>query len=165
MARNTFFLITALAVIAALVVGVNIGRSINQKPQQPVQQEKTASPSASPTPSDITYSGCGITLTYPQSMTKLDVETGGAMFVDTKNPSESFAVACQKDIPRPALAPDKVETVTIGSTSAKLYHDSSAKDGKVVDKLIFHDIKTNVDVYVSGFGDTFKKILSTLVVN
>jgi hypothetical protein len=163
MPRNTALLIAVLAIVAALVIGVNIGRSISSKPPEIIQpQNQTSQPTETPTPAISEFIGCGITLTYPQSLTKVDIETGGAMLVNTKNTTESIAIACQKDIPRPALLSNKIESVKIGSTSASLYHDASEKDGSPVDKLIFRNPKNGQDVYISGYGDTFKEILSTI---
>jgi hypothetical protein len=164
MPKNTFLLIALLAIFAALVVGVNIGKRFNAVPETTQQVPSiTPSPTVTPTPkAETLFEGCGITLTYPPTFTKLDIETGGAMLVDSKDTKQSIAIACQKDIPRPALPADKIQTAKIGSMSASLYHDTSAKDGTSVDKFIFRHPKTGLDVYVSGFGDNYISILSTL---
>lgn len=163
MPKNTFLLIAILAVFAALVIGVNIGKKFNPSVETD-QQVSSVVPlaSATPTPALSQFTGCGITFAYPKSLTKLDIETGGAMLVNSTDPNLSIAVACQKDIPRPALLDDKIEALKIGSVSAKLYHDASEKDGATIDKLFMKHPKTGQDVYVSGFGDIYNSVLSTI---
>ena len=165
MPKNTRNLIIFLTVFAALVVGVNFGRMMFPKSNPPVNNPvANPTPRVTPKPELLRYESfvCGITFQYPKTLTKLDIETGGAMLVDGKNPPNSVAVACQKDIPRPALAADKIENLTIGSASAKLYHDVSAKDGTPVDKLIFTQPAKKIDVYVSGYGENFTTVISSL---
>jgi hypothetical protein len=163
MPKNTFLLIAILAVFAALVIGVNIGKKFTATPEQ-IQQvvSVTPSPSATPTPSVSQFIGCGITLTYPALFTKIDIETGGALLVNSKDTKQSIAIACQKDIPRPALTTDKIQTAKIGSMSASLYHDASEKDGTAIDKFIFKHPKTGLDIYISGYGETYMTVLSTI---
>jgi len=165
MPKNTFLLIAILAVFAALVIGVNIGKKFNTSPviiQEP--QANITTPSATPTPARSGFTGCGITLTYPATLKRLDIETGGAMLINPTDTKQSIAIACQKDIPRPALVTEKIEPMKIGSISATLYHDASEKDGVSIDKLIFRHPKTGQDIYISGFGPLFNEILSTIVV-
>jgi hypothetical protein len=163
MPKNTFVFIALLAVFAALVVGVNIGRSLNKSPEISTETPIiTPSLTVTPTPAVTRYTGCGITLTYPKTLTKLDIETGGAMLINSTDTKQSIAIACQKDIPKPALVSENIESLKIGSVSAKLYHDSSEKDGTAVDKLLFTHPKTGQDVYVSGFGETFTSIISSI---
>jgi hypothetical protein len=129
----------------------------------------TSIPKPSPTPkAEISHYdsfSCGINFDYPKNLTKLEVATGGVMLVDGKNPQKSVAVACQADIPRPALTPENIENVKIGSISAKLYHDAADKDGAPVDKLIFTNPKTKKDIFISGYGDSFSMVVSTLIIN
>jgi hypothetical protein len=165
MPKNTFLLIAILAVFAALVIGVNIGKKFNTQPNTTeLPQISTPTPIATPTPTFSAFTGCGITLVYPKTLTKLDIETGGAMLVNSSDTKQSVAIACQKDIPRPALVTEKIEPMKIGSVSATLYHDASEKDGASIDKLIFRHPKSGQDVYISGFGPSFNEILSTIVV-
>ena len=159
MYRNTFILVSLLAVFAALVIGVNIGRrgSLSQAPTP------TPGPApASPQLLSFNDATCGISLKYPSNLTKLDSATGSAVFLDPKNPQAGLVVICQKDIPRPPLSADKIESFQIGSVSAKLYHDTTAKDGKPVDSLIFANPKTKLDVFISGLGDTFQQVIQTV---
>lgn len=155
--RNTILVISFLAIIAALLVGFNLGQRLKDQP----------APSPTPTPianSLETYSSCGISFDYPQTLTKLEATSGATMFVDQKNASNSMALACQRDIPRPPLSPDKIEERMIGTVSAILYHDASPKDGTPIDELIFTHPATGLDVFLAGFGEVFDRVLSSLKV-
>ena len=159
MHRNTYLLVVFLAVFAALVVGVNLGKRLQPTPLAP-----TSAPTATPTAVDslLQYSGCGISLQYPTTLTLMDSASGSALFVDKANTDQSVVVTCQKDIPRPALTTDNIETIVISSVSAKLYHDASPKDGSAIDELIFRHPKTGLDVFIAGFGETFNSIIKTV---
>ena len=168
MQRNTFLFLSLLAVFTALVVGVNIGRSI-QSPANQKNLSETPSksiPSPEPTLTMTTYASntCGVSLKYPDSLTRMEASQGGALLVDTANSAMSVAIACQKDIPRPALQNDKIETLKIGSISAELYHDTSAKDGTPVDKLIFRHPKNQMDIFISGSGQIFQSVISSVTI-
>lgn len=172
MHRNTYLLIAFLAVFAALVIGVNITRHIfpqsqtNEVSNSTVASPKPESPTANLTP--YTNAICGISLSYPQSLTKLENASGSALFVDSKDSKQSMAVTCQKNIPRPSLPDNKIEsryvvnTMKTASISAKLYHDASPKDGSPIDALIFKNPSNGLDVFVSGYGNGFDQTLSTL---
>lgn len=157
MHRNTYLLVVFLAVFAALVVGVNIGKRI----AAPIQTTPTTT--QSPTPTVLQYSGCGIMLQYPTTLTLMDSASGSALLVDKTNTDQSVVVTCQKDIPRPALTTDNIETFVIASVSAKLYHDASAKDGTPIDELIFSHPKTGLDVFVAGYGETFNSVIASII--
>jgi hypothetical protein len=168
MHRNTFLVIAFLAICAALLIGINVGKSLTSSQNNSL----TISPSPAPTTSTstlVTYnnSTCGVTFQYPNTLIKTENASGSAMFTD---PSEqpAIVVTCQNDIPRPALDPSKIETLRIvndtatSSVSAKLYHDTSAKDGTPVDVIIWRTPKTTLDTYVAGYGSTFNQIIQTL---
>lgn len=163
MHRNTFYFIVILGIFAAIVVGVNIGRSTLSTPNQSQTTEPTQT-LTTPTPELVLYQSkqCGISFSYPDKFNKIDIETGGATLVNKENTNESIILVCQKDIPRVALADDKIEQKTIGTVSAFLYHDTSQKDGSPLDKLIFLHPTLKKDVYLAGFGETFNEILSSL---
>lgn len=158
MHRNTYLLVVFLAVFAALVVGVNIGKRMTT----PVQTQETVSPTPTNADAVFQYSGCGIALQYPSTLTLMDSASGSALLVDKENTDQSVAVTCQKDIPRPNLTADSIETLAIGSASAKLYHDSSSKDGTKIDELIFKHPDTGLDVFIAGFGQSFDAIIATV---
>lgn len=168
MHRNTYILVSVLAVIAALVVGVNFGKKIT--PQNP---EPTPTPlvSVAPTPSLIPFVdvACGFSLTYPDTFTLIDSASGSAILRNSVDQSQSIVMTCQEDIPRPALISENIESLTLttetgASVSAKLYHDQSQKDGTPIDALIFTHPSTKLDVFIAGYGEAFNSILQTVTV-
>jgi len=169
MHKNTFLVVAFLAVFAALVIGVNIGRRLNpaQTPLPPVPSPTLPAPS--PAVLQIYKNPiCGLTFSYPDSLTKEEDASGSAAFSNSSSGQQIAVVTCQNEIPRPAILPTKVETLRItndlatSSVSAKLYHDSSAKDGTPVDVVIWRTPDTTFDVYIAGYGETFNQILQTI---
>ncbi len=171
MQRNTYLFVTILAIFAALVVGVNVGRKVASL-QTPPQPASTTAPTpiASPTPKLLIYTNqlCGFSLQYPDTLTKLEDASGSAIFVQGNSKTQAIAIACQKNMPRPPISESNIETVSLtndlgtASISAKLYHDSSSKDGTPMDALIFRNHKNGLDIFIAGFGETFSSILKTI---
>lgn len=157
MHRNTLLLLIFLGIFAAIVTGVNIGKKpiASQTPEQ-----KTPQPS--PVSNLLSTTSCGISFLYPNTFSKVDIETGGTTIINPEKPGESVVVVCQKDIPRIPLPKEKMEERSVGSVSATLYHDTSAKDGTPVDKLIFTHPKTQKDVFVAGIGPIFDALIQTV---
>lgn len=166
MPRNTFLVVTILAVFAALVVGVNIGKRIsNQSIVVVPSPTTTITPSPTPLPQTITYTSpaCSVSFDYTATFIKQEATaSAGIIFIDPQNINSVMIFTCQKDIPRPPLSPDKIETIAIGSASAKLYHDINAKDGAPIDKLIFRHPKTGLDVFLGGLGTSFQQAIASL---
>lgn len=169
MHRNTYLLVSLLAVFAALVVGINLGRKFSA----PIPATTTTpQPTLQPTPSTIlipyTNNVCGFSVEYPDTLTLLDSASGSAVLTDRTNAGDAIAITCQKDIPRSPLPQELIEPVGVwnsdhtASIAAKLYHDASAKDGTPMDVLIFRHPKTGLDVFLAGYGPVFNQILSTL---
>lgn len=164
MHKNTYLLVSILAVFAALLIGVNIGRIINNSPST------VPSPTPIPEKNMLTYSDllCGFSLNYPATMNILDGASGSAVLINPEGADQSVVITCQKEIPRPALLPEKTEKRILtniqgtASVSAILYHDASAKDGAPIDSLIFRIPGTTLDVFIAGFGDTFNEIIRTV---
>lgn len=159
MHRNTLLLVAFLAVIASLLIGFNVGRGLTKTPQP------TPTPLPSPTIGYLQASACGVSFTYPNFLKGMESSTSGAILVSTTNPNDSIVIVCQEDIPRVPLPPEKIETITItgtASVSAKLYHDTSQKDGAPIDKLIFTHPKTKLDVFIAGFGPVFRDLIASL---
>lgn len=167
MHRNTLILVFSLALLAAVVAAVNVYRFFHpfRSDTTPVVASATPTPILSPIPMLAEYKNamCGITLSHPTSLTVLDDASGSAVLTDEKTKT-AIIVTCQKDIPRPPLPEDKIETVKVASITAKLYHDASAKDGTPIDKLIFRHPKKHIDVFIAGLGDTFKQIIATVTI-
>ncbi len=168
MHRNTYFLVSALAVIAALIVGVNIGRKF-----APPAPALPTSPTATPSPSQAdaaqgavkpyrnTY--CKVTFDYPSTLTVLENTSGSAAFTGP-NADDGILLTCQKGIPRPAIAQENIEDVRIGTVAAKLYHTQEARDGATIDSLIFRHPGTKLDVFLAGTGEVFRRLITTLAI-
>lgn len=162
MHRNTLLLVGLLAIVAALVVGVNFGR---RYASQPTTGQPLSSPILTPTGIALsTYMNpyCGISFEYPGNFTALEAASGSAILLNPENANASIAVACQEEIPRPALTADKIEEATISGVTVELYHDVSSEDGSPLDKLIFTHPTRKHDVYIAGSGTVFEQITSTL---
>jgi hypothetical protein len=169
MHRNTYLLITFLAVFAALVVGVNVGKTMHSGASTSTVPTPTATitPTLAPT---LTYTNeyCGFSLQHPNTLSALTGATGSAFLINTTTTSDSIAIACQEDIPRPPLSADKIETSILytedktASVTARLYHDASPKDGKPMDELIFTHPTTGLDVFIAGFGETFNTVIASI---
>lgn len=169
MHRNTLLLIAGLGIFAALVFGVNLGRKLSPQPSAnnqfttPTVSQPTTAPLQNSSLLEYTNTTCGVSFQYPSQLTKLESADGSAIFSDPEKPDESLAVTCQKDIPRPPINTKQIDVFRLdATTSANLYHDTSAKDGTPVDKLIFTHPKTKLDVYLAGFPELMKLILPTL---
>lgn len=167
---NTRRLVIVLAVIAALLIGVNIGRNLPGS-QSLITPTPTIAPTATPKPiTQRTYTSktCGVTFNVPSNLTTNESSESVVQFTDPKHPENTVTLICQQGIPRVPLPANKIESFVIPSVSsaatasAKLYHDMSAKDGTQIDKLIFTNRKTGLDVYIAGFGDVYTGIIASL---
>ena len=154
MHKNTYLLVSILAVVAALVIGVNIGRQGTT--QQTVQLPSTPIPTPMVASTTKSYSNsfCKVAFDYPASFTFLESTTGSAAFTNPKG-DDGIILTCQKDIPRPAETKETVEDVRIGSVAAKLYNNQS---------LIFRHPVTKLDVFLAGTGEVFQNLLKTLAI-
>jgi hypothetical protein len=169
MHRNTYLVVSILAVLAALVVGVNVGKKIS--PVQPTIENPTptVSVAAIPTVSRETFTdtSCGFSLTYGSEFTLMNSSSGSAILNFANDKTKSIIMACQNNIPRPPLPADKIESLTLytttgASVSAKLYHDQSQKDGTSIDALIFTHPTSKLDVFIAGYGSAYNEVLKTI---
>lgn len=168
MPKNTFLIVTLLAVFAALVIGVNLGKNIWPSPESGVPVQATPSPTApaiSPTPvaKSLYYANdtCGISFLYPEYLTKMEASDGNSVFINSRNPKESLALICQNRIPKPT-GDLTTETITIGSQSATIYKESTPSAVNTEMKLILRNRKTGLDILISGAGEVFRLAVSTL---
>lgn len=112
----------------------------------------------------IITTSCGISFTLP-TYYRSEATDQGAALLNTNTPSEIIMVTCQKDIPKPAVSPEKIETRIInGGIPATLYHDQSAKDGTPIDVILFRHPKTGNDIFIADSGTTIETILSSITV-
>jgi hypothetical protein len=160
MHRNTYLLVIVLAVFAALLIGVNIGKRLQKQPAAP------SAPTPIPTISTKIYMNtyCGFSFAYPANYTVLENASGSAILNNAADKTQSITLTCQKEIPRPALSEDKIESFPIpeGSISATLYHETSPKDGTPIDAVIFRHPTNGMDGFVAGYGDAFNAAIKTL---
>jgi len=166
MHRNTYLLVIVLAVFAALLIGVNIGKRLQKQPSASPSVQ-TPTPTQGVTTQTYINTFCGFSLDYPTSFTILENASGSAILNNAADKTQSITLTCQKSIPKPALSADKIETLTIPATtgasvSAKLYHDSSAKDGTPIDAVIFKHPTNGMDSFVAGYGSAFDAAIKTL---
>ena len=168
MHRNTYLLVIFLALFAALVVGINIGRHFSGTTTLP-SPTPSRTPPATPTPKSKTFVNpvCGFTLVYPNTLSVVGSATGSALLSNVDDPQQSISVACQKNIPRPAVDESKMETIELNnpngaSIAATLYHDTTAKDGTPIDEFIFRSPKNGADIFIAGLGDTYNEVIRTI---
>lgn len=152
MHKNTYLLVSILAVVAALVIGVNIGRRVTMP--QTIQLPSPPTPTTVAASKFLSYSNsfCKVAFEYPDTFTVLENASGSAAFTNPKG-DDGIILTCQKDIPRPAETKETVEDVRIGSVAAKLYNNQS---------LIFRHPGTKLDVFLAGTGEAFRKLISSI---
>lgn len=167
MHRNTYLLLIFLAILAAVVTGVNLTRG----PDVPVITTAPKLPTPTPEPSKPTeyvLPVCGISFPVPVDHTALEGPGNNVVFTSNTG-GDSVLVTCQKNIPKPALPKDKTEELTFdipGDTpatiSATLYHDTEAKNGTAIEKLIFTHPVNKLDIFISGTGESFQNLIRAL---
>lgn len=167
MHRNTYVVVSILAVLAALVVGVNVGKKISPAPTEPSPVTPTLAPSPEPQFQTYVNTICGFSIQYGNEFSLSDNASGSAILATGDDQSTSIAMTCQKNIPRPPIPADKMEsrtftTTTGASTSATLYHDESAKDGTPMDALIFTHPTRKLDIFIAGYGTAFNALIKTI---
>lgn len=160
MAKSTAAFMGILVIFVALLILANLlghkNKTTSAKVVAPGATAKTSALAAYPDPT------CGIQLSYPDNLNILEGPTGSVIFTGQSNPQNVIIVTCQKNIPRPIISADKTEQLLSGSVSATLYHDASLKDGMPIDKLIFTNPINGLDIFISGYGADFQKIISNI---
>lgn len=167
MHKNTFVLTVFLTIAAAVIATINLVNLIRGNPNTIQVGGPTPPGLPSPTTTIQQYrqfrsATCGVNLFYPDNYQVK--EEGNSTRIAKRDNSDVIVLACQKEIPRPPLPTNKVETVKIGTESATLYHDGSQKDGAPIDRLIFTHPGNKLDVYLAGFGETFDFIINKLTI-
>lgn len=170
MHRNTYILVSMLAVLTALVVGVNLGKKLT-----PRDDSAKPTPTIAPSPTmevallPFTNNTCGFSVQYDPAFTLLDNASGGAVLSFSSDQSKSIVMTCQKDIPRPPIASGSTQILSLpsaigASVTATLYHEQSAKDGSPIDAVIFTHPAKKTDIFISGYGDAFNALIKTIQV-
>lgn len=177
-------LILPAVLIFILILGVVLGIAIFQIRQGPKEKTinlPTPTVSLTPTPSPIVPTatstatptasprivgvsayenrGCKFAINYP-GVWQLVESVGGAR-IENPTTGEEIKIACQPDIPRIPLPPEKIENINLDGVAAKLYHDASAKDGSPLDVVIGDVPGSGNDFYLAGFGAIFNDILTS----
>ncbi len=168
MHKNTAFLVIVLTVISTLLLGFNLGRKY-ERGFPTTEIGVTPTPSSSPANSRLDQKNCQIKLEYPANLQLMEA-TFSAILIDPEQKGAVVILTCQKEIPRPAIPPEKIGAVILKSAdgatfSAKLYHNTEPRDnGQPVEELIFTHPKTKLDVYFGGLGEIYQQILKTITV-
>ena len=171
MYRNTYLLVIVLAIIATLVVGINIGKrsTITAVPDNTSQLTALSLPPQAPESTTNLYTDtiCGFSVEYPKAYKVMEDASGSAVLNNAANSDKPIALTCESTIPNPRLTPDKIEPFTVTSPTgatiaAKLYHNTSDKDGTKLDAVIFRNSGKNMDVFIAGYGDVFNALIKTI---
>lgn len=183
MVKSTIIFIFFLSILASLLAGINIGKKIERfqskvtptssvipvtlTPKTLPTITPVASPSADTTDrptSKSTYRNrtCGFEFSYPGSyISQKSTNEQSVIFTDPNDPSSAIASTCATEIPKPPLPPEKIETITLDSLEATLYHDKSAKDGSLRDEVIVKHPTNGKEIIIAGFGSAFQSALSS----
>lgn len=106
-----------------------------------------------------TYCGFSVPILAGYIRQQTSNENSG-LFVDSGNSANSIAFTCAETIPRPPLAPDKKEIITIAGVTAELYHDQAA-DGSPREDVFVKNPKNNLEIIIAGWGAMFNNTLKT----
>lgn len=177
MAKGTVLTLFFLSIIASILVGINIGKKIGNTDLVSVPTQiarKSLSPTPTPTsaPKDLleTIAGktvytnvtCGYQISFPPKWTKTNYDPRSVSIATAETQgSPKIAIVCAPEIPKPALVPNKIVDTKLGTASAKLYHDTSQKDGSPLDEVITRIPGKDMEIFVAGFGPTLQQILSS----
>ncbi len=171
MQRNTYVLVSILAVLAALVVGVNLGKKLSPAGQSPLGGAPTPTAVVTPTPPPQAFvnTACGFSVQYTDDFTLADSATGSAILQSNNDANKSIIMTCQKNVPRPASPSAQIKklfipTTTGASVSATMYEDNSTPDGSTLDAVIFTHPTNKLDIFIAGYGDAFNALLKTIQV-
>lgn len=174
MHRNTALVIVFLGLFAAAVVGVNIARlTTNPQPENNFKEENAPPVStgkSEPTETPISalpfeIADCGISLTYPATFSKVSLENGATTFLDPASPIDATTIQCQNFLPKQYPKGSTTTTVMIGSISATLYTPPVATGSALEKKkLYFRNTTAKKDIVISGSGETFTTLFSTLTI-
>lgn len=173
MAKGTIIVLSTLAVIALLLLGINIGKRIGSPApvtppptivtQQPtptteIAQSTTANQSGTST---FTDNSCGFSFSYPSSyMKQQTANKSSVIYVDPNNPKIAVAATCAATLPRPPVSSDKQEIVTLAGVTGTLYHDTDPSGNPRDDIFVKHPTN-GMEIVIAGYGETFQTIRST----
>lgn len=189
MAKGTIIFIIILGLFASLLLGFRLGKLSNSNinstvptllptitvtPQisnlklQILNYDKNiATPTSSLKPESSAKSvysdkSCGFSLSFPSSFLNSKTNNGqSTIYTNPDNPDDTVVTACLAEIPKPPLPADKIEVVTLDGVEAKLYHDSSSKDGSPRDEAIVTHPRNGLQIIIAGYGKSFQMAISS----
>ncbi|MEK7166617.1 MAG: hypothetical protein AAB874_07450 [Patescibacteria group bacterium] len=157
MKRNTNLLIIFLGVLATFLFGVRVNTWLNG--DRSISQA-SPTPSAQPLTKSYTNKYCGISFDYSVDYL-LNEATESARLVHTRS-GDMISTTCSKELPKPPLPANKIETASVSGQKATLYHDASSKDGTPIDVVMFKHPKKGLEIAILGFGEEYKRIVESL---
>jgi len=95
---------------------------------------------------------------HPTDWQEVATGKGGVTFTKGK---DKIVATIALQIPRPALPEDKSEVFFLDTLSGRLYHDTAAKDGTPLDKVIATLPDGKNDIYIAGYGSVFDQMILT----
>lgn len=180
MAKATLALLFVLSLVATLLLGINIGKKMEKLQSMPIpsptpQNLQISPPSVSTTPpitpNNVTTSGnlttytsynCFYKATYPNSWRHVELDAKSVAF---ENPSSTesgrVAILCAQSVPTPSVPVDKIANYSIGSISAKLYHNFSS-DSTPLEEIIAPIPGKNMNIFIAGSGSVFSSIVKSI---
>lgn len=187
MAKGTVILFFFLGIIAALLVGINIGKNIapGQSADSTLQLSPTLAPTLSPSDTPIPIPSttaitpsvsvskakgattiykdqtCGVQLSFPSSYLSQKTQNNqSVIFTNPDDQNDALAIACAKSIPKPPVAAENIEAVTLDKIPGLLYHDQN-QDGTPRDEIIVKNPDNGMEIIIAGFGVTFQNAVKS----
>lgn len=104
---------------------------------------------------------CGFQLSFPSGYLSQKTENEQSIiFTNPDDPKDALIIVCAKTIPKPSVAAEKIEAVTMDKTAAILYHDLNP-DGTPRDEVIIKNPEKGMEIIIAGYGKTFNTALSS----
>lgn len=112
--------------------------------------------------STYTDKTCGFSISYPGGYLSSNTTNGqSTILTNPNNTNESIVTACETEIPKPPLPPEKLEEITVDGLPTLLYHDASSKDGTPRDEIIVKHPTNGKEIIVAGYGEAFNAAIAS----
>lgn len=112
--------------------------------------------------STYTDSSCGFSFSYPGGYLSSNTVNGKSVILtDPDDESQQIIGACEDEIPKPPLSPEKVESIIVDGVTTNLYHDADSQSGKPRDEIIVRHPTNGKEIIIAGFGDTYNAALAS----
>lgn len=137
---------------------------LNKNPSQ-----KSPSPSPIKRSSDtnqslstFTDASCGFSFSYPGGYLSSNTVNGKSVILtDPDDESKQIIGACEDEIPKPPLPPEKVESIIVDGVTTNLYHDADSQTGKPRNEIIVKHPSNGKEIILAGFGADFDSALAS----